>query len=274
MYIAFKIEGNGCRLSNIFSDGEFYKVPGHYNIILNKNALEYRGTNLNFDEATEQIMERCERDERNEKMNPRERSKEFKKTSSRIYIENFERVFKYMKGYDDMCKKSRDEEYIGMVNGMFKTFFADLIAKGFEYYGRYKDGNVINPYAENDPIDMDKLHNELKRIQGNDDSLEIERFSTSNPAPKRNVQKDYFNKVIKEYVGKADVKKDKLDKCIAIIRTHLGDKGENTTSEVREFANRSKDIPNELVHTLVRIFNGKDETNLLNYEEEQKLKNL
>ena len=150
-------------------------------------------------------MERCERDETNEKMNPDERSEEFKKTFSRIYIENFKRVFEYMKSYDDMSKKSRDEEYIGMVNGMFKTFFADLIAKGFEYYGRDKDGNVINPFVENDPIDMDKLHNELNRIEGNDDSLGIEIFSTSNPTPKRNVQKDCFNKVIKEYVGKADV---------------------------------------------------------------------
>ena len=88
------------------------------------------------------------------------------------------------------------------------------------------------------------------------------------------MQKDYFNKVIKEYVGKADVKNDKLDKCIAIIRKYLGDKEEHTTSDVREFANRSNDIPNKLVNTLVRILNGKDETNLLNYEEEQKLKNL
>ena len=52
------------------------------------------------------------------------------------------------------------------------------------------------------------------------------------------------------------------------------DKEEHTTSEVREFANRSKDIPNKLVNTLVRILSGKDETNLLNYEEEEKLKNL
>ena len=116
MYITFKIEGNGCRLSNIFSDGEFYKVPGHYNIILNKNALEYRDTDLNFDEAIEQIMEKCERDERNEEMDPGERSEEFKKTFRRIYIENFKRVFEYMKGYDDMSKKSRDEEYIGMIH--------------------------------------------------------------------------------------------------------------------------------------------------------------
>ena len=57
-------------------------------------------------------MERCERDERNEKISPRERSEEFKKTFSKIYIENFKRVFEYMKGYDDMSKKSRDEEYI------------------------------------------------------------------------------------------------------------------------------------------------------------------
>ena len=136
---------------------------------------------------------------------------------------------------------------------MFKTFFADLIAKGFEYYGRDKNGNIINPYIENDPIDMDKLRKKLNRIQGLDDSLEIERFSTSNPTPKRNVQKDYFNKVIKEYVGKADVKKDKLDKCIAIIRKYLGDKDEYMTTKVREFTSRSKDIPNKLVNKLVRI---------------------
>ena len=148
----------------------------------------------------------------------------------------------------------------------------DLIKEGFQYYGRDENGNVINPYVENDPIDMDKLHKKLNRIQGPDDSLEIERFRTSNPAPKRNVQKDCFNKVIKEYVGKANVKKDKLDKCIAIIRKYLGDKEEYMATEVKEFTNRSKDIPNKLVNTLVRILNGKDGTNLLDYEEEQKLK--
>ena len=50
MYITFKIEGNGCRLSSMISDSMVYKVPDHYNVNLNKNALEYRGTNLNFDE--------------------------------------------------------------------------------------------------------------------------------------------------------------------------------------------------------------------------------
>ena len=122
-----------------------------------------------------------------------------------------------MKGYDSLIKEAENSGDIGLINGMLYTLFVDLIEEGLQYYGTDKDGNVINPYVENDAIDMDKLHNELNRIQGNDDSLEIERFSTSNPAPKRNVQKDYFNKVIKEYVGKADVKKDKLDKCIAII---------------------------------------------------------
>ena len=91
-----------------------------------------------------------------------------------------------MKGYDDMIKKCEDKD---LINRMFKTFFADLITSGFEYYGRDENGNVINPYVENDPIDMVKVHKKLNRIQGPDDSLEIERFSTSNPAPKRNVQK-------------------------------------------------------------------------------------
>ena len=75
------------------------------------------------------------------------------------------------------------------------------------------------------------------------------------------MQKDYFNKVIKEYVGKADVNKDKLGKCIAIIRKCLGDKEGYMATEVREFASQSKGIPNKLVNTLVRILNGKDKTN-------------
>ena len=45
-------------------------------------------------------------------------------------------------------------------------------------------------------------------------------------------------------------------------------------SEVREFINRSKDIPNKLVNTLVRILSGEKDTDFLDYDEEQKLKNL
>ena len=172
-----------------------------------------------------------------------------------------------MKGYDDIIKKCEDKD---LINGMVKTFFADLITLGFEYYGRDENSNVINLYVENNPIDMDKLHKKLNRIQGPDDNLEIERFSKSNPAPKRNVQNDYFNKVVKESVGKADVKKDKSDKCISIIRNTLEIR---KSTQVREFASRSKVIPNKLVNTLVRILSGKNEENL-NYEEEQKLKNL
>ena len=88
------------------------------------------------------------------------------------------------------------------------------------------------------------------------------------------MQKDYFIKEIKEYAGFADVKEDKLDEYISIIKKYLGDKDEYVVSEVREFVNRSKDIPYKLVNTLVNILNGKKDTNLLDYDEEQKLKNL
>ena len=90
---------------------------------------------------------------------------------------------------------------------------------------------------EHDPIDMKKLHTELNRIQGSDNSLGIERFSTSNPTAKRNVLKDYFIKVIKEYAGFADVKKDKLDEYISIIKKYLGDKDAYVASKAREFIN-------------------------------------
>ena len=36
---------------------------------------------------------------------------------------------------------------------------------------------------------MKKLHKKLAGIQGPDDSLEIERYTTSNLAPRRNVKK-------------------------------------------------------------------------------------
>ena len=153
---------------------------------------------------------------------------------------------------------------------MIKTLSPDLFEKGFEYHGQDENGKIINPYVESGLIDLSRLIGSL----GPDDSQEIERFSTSNLAPKRNVQKDYFNKLIKEYVGLADVKKDKLDEYIAIIRKYLGDKEAYMATEVTKLVKRSKDIPNKLANTLVRILNGKDETNLLNYEEEQKLKNL
>ena len=38
--------------------------------------------------------------------------------------------------------------------------------EGFEYYGKDENGNVINPYVEEDPIDLKKLHKELNKIQG------------------------------------------------------------------------------------------------------------
>ena len=114
----------------------------------------------------------------------------------------------------------------------------------------------------------------LIKSLGPDDNLEIERFNTSYPAPKKNVQKDYFNNVIKEYAGIAKVKKDKLDKCIDTIKKYLGKKDKCTTHEVREFVNCSRDIPKKLVNMIVKTFNGKNELNELSYEEMQTLRNL
>ena len=164
-------------------------------------------SDIKFDEAIEEIIEICERYEINEKMSPLEKSEKFKKKFSKLYLENFKRAFTYMQAYDYLITRSKDEK---LAKGMLGVLFEDLTMEGFEYYGKDGNGNVINPYVEGDPLDQ-KLHKELNKIQGPDDNLEIERFSTSNPTPKRNVQKDYFIQVIKEYAGFADVKKDKLE---------------------------------------------------------------
>ena len=92
---------------------------------------------------------------------------------------------------------------------MFDHFFSDPLEKDLIYEGRDKDGNVINPFSDNDPISMEKLHKELIRIQGPNDSLEIERYTTANLAPRINVKKDYFNKVLKEYIGFSAEKDDR-----------------------------------------------------------------
>ena len=81
MYITFKIEGNDCRLSCIFSDGGVYKVPGYYNVCLNRNALNYIGMDLNFEDTLENVKERVEHEE----INPIYRSREFPKTFAEIF---------------------------------------------------------------------------------------------------------------------------------------------------------------------------------------------
>ena len=100
-----------------------------------------------------------------------------------------------MKGWDQFSKGG-----MGLADGMLGTLFPDLVAEGFEYYGRDKNGNVMNRFSDNDPINMKKLHKELTRIQGHNDSLEIERYTTSILALRRNVKKDYFNKVLNKYI--------------------------------------------------------------------------
>ena len=48
---------------------------------------------------------------------------------------------------------------------MFDHFFSDLLENYLIYEGRDKDGNVINPFSDSDPINMKKLHKEFNRIQ-------------------------------------------------------------------------------------------------------------
>ena len=64
---------------------------------------------------------------------PVKKSKFFKETFSKFYIEQFKRVFEYMKGWDQFSI-----EGLGLADGMLETLFPDLVAKGFEYYGRDK----------------------------------------------------------------------------------------------------------------------------------------
>ena len=40
---------------------------------------------------------------------------------------------------------------------MFDHFFPDLLEKELIYEGRDKNGNVINPFSDNNPINMKKL---------------------------------------------------------------------------------------------------------------------
>ena len=120
---------------------------------------------------------------------------------------------------------------------------------------------------------MKKLHNELNEILGPDESLTIERYNT-HPAPKRNVIKEYFDNVIKEYMGIAKVNKNKQDKSIETIKKYLGNRDKYTTSEVREFVNQSRDIPKKLVNTIVRTLNGKSELNPLSDRERELLWDL
>ena len=64
------------------------------------------------------------------------KSKLFKETFSKFYIEQFKRVFEYMNGWDQFSK-----EDIGLADGLLGTLFPDLAAEGIEYYGRDKNGN-------------------------------------------------------------------------------------------------------------------------------------
>ena len=202
-------------------------------------------------------------------MNPIDRSKEFKENFSKIYLENPKSVIEYMNNYDSILKTgSRSDAR------MFDHFFPDLLEKDLIYEGRDKNGKVINPFSYNDPINMKKLHKEVTRIQGPDDSQEIERYTTSNLAPKRNIKKDYFNKVLNEYIGFSTEKNEEIGRCISIIIKYLGEKDKYDKSEVVNLIRSIKDIPNKLTNTLFWLLNGIEDLNLLSCEEVEKLKSL
>ena len=262
MYATFKIEGNDCRLVGIVSDGKVYKVPCHYNITLDKKGVKRHNTNLDILDLIESVKRRV--DFYNES-DPVKKSKLFKETFSKFYIEQFKRVFEYMNGWDQFSK-----EDIGLADGLLGTLFPDLVVEGFEYYGRDKNGNVINPYVEGDPINLRKLHKELNRIQGPNDSLAIERYTSTNPALSRNVKKDYFNKVLHDYVGFSKEKDEEIGRCISLIKKYLGERDKYDKSEVVNLIRSIKDIPNKLTNTLFRVLNGIEDLNLLSCEEVEK----
>ena len=86
MYATFKIEGNDCRLVGIVSDGKVYKVPCHYKIALYKKGVKCDNANLDFLDLIESVKRRV--DFYNES-NPVKKSKLFKETFSKFYIEQF-----------------------------------------------------------------------------------------------------------------------------------------------------------------------------------------
>ena len=164
MYVTFKINecatGKDVRLSSIISEGNLYKVPGYFSFTLDENSVKYNGTNLSFEDALDGIKSRVERQERIDKMNPSDLSKEFKENFSKIYLEKSKRVIEYMDSYDLILETGSISDA-----RMFDHFFPDLLENDLIYEGRDKDGNVINPFSDNDTINMKKLYKELTRIQ-------------------------------------------------------------------------------------------------------------
>ena len=112
MYVTFKINecatGKDVRLSSIISEGKLYKVPGYFNFTLDENSVKYSGTNLSFEDALERTKSRIERQERIDKMNPSDLSKEFKENFSKIYLEKPKRVIEYMNNYDLILETGLD----------------------------------------------------------------------------------------------------------------------------------------------------------------------
>ena len=125
------------RLASIVSDGKVYKVPCHYNITLDE--VKCYNKNVDFLDLIESVKRKV--DFYNES-DPVKKSKLFKETFSKFYMEQFKRVFEYMNSWDQFSK-----EDIGLADGLLGTLFPDLVAEGFEYYGRDKNGNDINPYV-------------------------------------------------------------------------------------------------------------------------------
>ena len=105
MYATFKIEGDDCRLSSIMSEGNVYDVPPHYRVRLKP---ELHGYDIGIKDLIKDVKEKVDHEERLKEVSSIERSKEFKETFSRLYIEKFKRVFAYMKRYDFLIKKAEN----------------------------------------------------------------------------------------------------------------------------------------------------------------------
>ena len=76
------------------------------------------------------------------------------------------------------------------------------------------------------------------------------------------------------YMGISNISRNKLDKSIQTIEKYLGDRDKYTTAEVRDFVNRSKDITNKYVNTIVRRLNKQSELNPLSDKERVTLQGL
>ena len=254
-----ELNDDGINLKPIKSNGKVHKATHHYGITLANKPMTYKGKKVSYEEALEH-MKKC--DKYYDKIN------EFREKQCKIYIENPKRVKEYIKEYEQAISSSYgSKEFKKQKLTKLNEKFKDLINEGFEYFGLTRDNKFIPPRSHRflKPIDLDDDPEP-------DENLEIERFTTSNPLPKRNAE--YFDNVIKDYMGIFSISRNELDKSIQTIKMYLGDRDKYTTAEVRDFVNRSKDITNIYVITVVRRLNKQSELNPLSDKERTTLQGL